>query len=82
MTSSEVKEILRMEIADFKEMQRGKNSPKEAFISMGLLQGCLALPAEDLVIAPCICGMFYDNMVSLLAVILLGFVRSPDQEFS
>lgn len=69
MTSSEVKEILRMEIADFKEMQRGKNSTKEAFLSMGLLQGCLALPAGDLVINPCICGMFYDDMASLLAVI-------------
>lgn len=69
MTSSEVKEILRMEIADFKEMQRGKNSTKEAFLSMGLLQGCLALPAGDLVVIPCICGMFCDDMASLLAVI-------------
>lgn len=65
MTSSEAKENLRMESADFKEMQRGKNSTREAFISTGLLQGCLALPAGDLVIIPRICGMFYDDMASL-----------------
>lgn len=82
MTSSEAKENLRMESADFKEMQRGKNSTREAFISTGLLQGCLALPAGDLVIIPRICGMFYDDMASLLAVMLLGFGRSPDPEFS
>lgn len=82
MTSSEAKENLRMEIADFKELQKGKNSTREAFISTGLLQGCLTLPAGDLVIVPCICGMFYDDKASLLPVILLGFGRSPDQEFS
>lgn len=39
MTSSEAKENLRMESADFKEMQRGKNSAREAFISTGLTSG-------------------------------------------
>lgn len=49
---------------------------------MDLFQGFLVLPTEDLALVPHVCGMSCGNMETLLAVPLLGFVRSADQESS